>query len=59
MERRAPGAGTKKGALAGALIRNRVSERRNQRLENWKLRRAFRRPYFLRSTTRLSRVRKP
>jgi hypothetical protein len=30
-----------------------------QRLENWKLRRAFMRPYFLRSTTRLSRVRKP
>ena len=30
-----------------------------QRLENWKLRRALARPYFLRSTTRLSRVRKP
>ena len=30
-----------------------------QRLENWKLRRAFARPYFLRSTTRESRVRKP
>ena len=30
-----------------------------QRLENWKLRRAFALPYFLRSTTRLSRVRKP
>ena len=30
-----------------------------QRLENWKLRRALRRPYFLRSTTRLSRVRNP
>ena len=30
-----------------------------QRFENWKLRRAFARPYFLRSTTRLSRVRKP
>ena len=31
----------------------------DQRLENWKLRRAFMRPYFLRSTTRLSRVRNP
>jgi hopanoid biosynthesis associated protein HpnK len=30
-----------------------------QRLLNWKLRRAFALPYFLRSTTRLSRVRKP
>ena len=30
-----------------------------QRLENWKLRRAFILPYFLRSTTRESRVRKP
>src|SRR5213083_1577893 len=30
-----------------------------QRLENWKLRRALALPYFLRSTTRLSRVRKP
>jgi hypothetical protein len=29
------------------------------RLLNWKLRRALARPYFLRSTTRLSRVRKP
>jgi hypothetical protein len=28
-------------------------------LENWKLRRALARPYFLRSTTRESRVRKP
>ena len=34
-------------------------DRENQRLENWKLRRAFALPYFLRSTTRLSRVRKP
>ena len=33
--------------------------RADQRFENWKLRRAFMRPYFLRSTTRLSRVRKP
>ena len=31
----------------------------NQRLENWKLRRALARPYFLRSTARLSRVRNP
>lgn len=30
-----------------------------QRFENWKLRRALRFPYFLRSTTRLSRVRNP
>ena len=29
------------------------------RLLNWKLRRALALPYFLRSTTRLSRVRKP
>lgn len=31
----------------------------NQRLLNWKERRALARPYFLRSTTRESRVRKP
>jgi hypothetical protein len=31
----------------------------DQRFENWKLRRALARPYFLRSTVRLSRVRKP
>jgi hypothetical protein len=31
----------------------------DQRLENWKLRRAPDLPYFLRSTTRESRVRKP
>ena len=31
----------------------------NYRLLNWKLRRAFALPYFLRSTTRESRVRKP
>jgi len=29
------------------------------RFENWKLLRAFALPYFLRSTVRLSRVRKP
>ena len=32
---------------------------RPQRFENWKLRRALGRPYFLRSTARGSRVRKP
>jgi len=32
---------------------------RDQRLENWNERRALARPYFLRSTTRLSRVMKP
>ena len=31
----------------------------DQRFENWKLRRALRLPYFLRSTTRESRVKKP
>src|SRR5205807_7656124 len=31
----------------------------DQRFANWKLRRALALPYFLRSTTRLSRVRKP
>jgi hypothetical protein len=31
----------------------------DQRFENWKLRRALARPYFLRSTTRGSRVRNP
>src|SRR3954447_1615881 len=36
-----------------------VANKRNQRLENWKLRRALALPYFLRSTTRESRVRKP
>jgi hypothetical protein len=33
--------------------------RKPQRFENWKLRRALALPYFLRSTTRGSRVRKP
>ncbi len=36
-----------------------VRENAGQRFENWKLRRALRLPYFLRSTTRASRVRKP
>jgi hypothetical protein len=47
---------TKKGAPQDALLM-RGSSCRDQRLENWKLRRAFALPYFLRSTTRLSRVR--
>src|SRR6266571_5057813 len=34
-------------------------KRSDQRLENWNERRALARPYFLRSTTRESRVRKP
>ncbi len=34
-------------------------KRYGQRFENWKLRRAFGRPYFLRSTARGSRVRNP
>src|SRR3569833_352773 len=33
--------------------------KRDQRFENWKDRRALALPYFLRSTTRESRVRKP
>src|SRR6266516_814100 len=36
-----------------------TSKRSDQRLENWNERRALARPYFLRSTTRESRVRKP
>src|SRR3954463_8161765 len=36
-----------------------VANEDRQRLENWKLRRALALPYFLRSTTRESRVRKP
>ena len=36
-----------------------AAARRNYRLLNWKLRRALALPYFLRSTTRESRVRKP
>ncbi len=38
-------------------VRARSRVGRNQRLENWKLRRALRRPYFLRSTRRELRVR--
>jgi hypothetical protein len=39
------------------IVTNQVVKR--QRFENWNERRAFARPYFLRSTTRESRVRKP
>ena len=52
-----PVIGKKEGRLA-APFDNRPS-RPYQRLENWKRARAPARPYFLRSTTRLSRVRKP
>ena len=38
---------------------SKVETLKDQRFENWKLRRAFGLPYFFRSTTRLSRVRKP
>ena len=40
-------------------LRPRPAVKARQRLENWKLRRAFMRPYFLRSTTRLSRDKNP
>src|SRR6476646_593523 len=36
-----------------------ANARNDQRLENWNERRALALPYFLRSTTRESRVRKP
>src|SRR5215469_2725672 len=39
--------------------RRRLGRRVPHRFENWNDRRAFALPYFLRSTTRLSRVRKP
>lgn len=52
--------------MKSAAITTCASTRRNSgalprsyRFENWKLRRAFGWPYFLRSTTRGSRVRKP
>jgi len=41
------------------LIYNRKVKLSTYRFENWKDLRALARPYFLRSTTRLSRVRKP
>src|SRR5215203_1503929 len=47
-------------SIAGSARQSSRSEtERAQRLENWKLRRALALPYFLRSTTRGSRVRKP
>src|SRR5690606_37457098 len=51
---------TKRGRKA-PLYLGKLSEKLtlDQRLENWKDRRAFPLPYFLRSTTRESRVRKP
>ena len=57
-------ASNEKGKTKRALRSDRsaLAERNSvadQRFENWKLRRALARPYFLRSTTRLSRVRKP
>ena len=42
--------------IAGPMSEGRFAR---QRFENWKLRRALALPYFLRSTTRGSRVRKP
>jgi hypothetical protein len=47
-----------KGGRVAALILEK-SFVKAQRFENWKLRRAFFLPYFLRSTTRGSRVKKP
>ena len=48
---------TKRAPDTGALLYYIASA--DHRLENWKLLRAFGFPYFLRSTTRESRVRKP
>ncbi len=48
-----------KGPPSGGPWSSIASAAPDQRLENWKLRRAFALPYFLRSTTRASRVRKP
>src|SRR3954466_11511617 len=56
--KRAPFVASKrKSAPEGALLNS--AKKIRQRLENWNERRAFARPYFLRSTTRLSRVKKP
>src|SRR5204862_4473410 len=61
--RKTPGPNTKFGR--GSVIRRGdrnlqdFGPRGFQRFENWKLRRALRWPYFLRSTMRSSRVRKP
>ncbi len=49
----------KRGASIGTEAPPRAKAVARQRFENWKLRRALARPYFLRSTTRLSRVRNP
>ncbi len=56
-----PGRGTTKGAADAAPFPQAMPRIRPkaQRFENWNDRRAFALPYFLRSTTRLSRVRKP
>ena len=48
-----------KGAHLCAPFVNLITVSSDQRLENWNERRALARPYFLRSTTRESRVRKP
>ena len=52
-----------KGAPKGAFSNSRNEGGKlvpnDQRFENWKDRRALALPYFLRSTTRESRVRKP
>ena len=52
-----PSAQQKRPRRTGAF--QSIRENADQRFENWKLRRALRLPYFLRSTTRASRVRKP
>ena len=49
----------KKGGPTGPPSKSEDMGSAGQRLENWKERRALRRPYFLRSTVRESRVRKP
>ena len=57
-----PGQGLPEPVVAGLPAGVAMGARRGgvdapgQRLENWKLRRALARPYFLRSTARLSRV---
>ena len=53
------GTSTTMEILGRLLTGPRTELRHGQRLENWKLRRALRRPYFLRSTRRGSRRRKP
>ena len=51
--------GLRPASPPAAMIQPRPTGTFAQRFENWKLRRAFLWPYFLRSTTRESRVRKP